>query len=119
MIAIDEFGRRWRAREITSEQITNDCLRRIEAENARLNAFIAVFGDEARRQAREADREIAAGHDRGALHGVPIAIKDLLDVRGVPTTAASRVREGHIAERDAPALAHLRQAGAVFVGKTN
>ena len=50
---------------------------------------------------------------------MPISIKDLLDIRGVPTTAASRVRDGHIAERDAPAVAHLRQAGAVFVGKTN
>ncbi len=77
------------------------------------------MADEARRQAREADRELAAGHDRGPLHGVPISIKDLLDVRGMPTTAASRVREGHIAERDAPVVAHLRQAGAVFVGKTN
>jgi aspartyl-tRNA(Asn)/glutamyl-tRNA(Gln) amidotransferase subunit A len=50
---------------------------------------------------------------------VPISIKDLLDIRGVPTTAASRVRDGHLAERDAPAIAHLRQAGAVFLGKTN
>jgi len=50
---------------------------------------------------------------------VPIAIKDLLDMRGLPTTAASRVRDGHVADRDAPAIAHLRQAGAVFVGKTN
>ena len=119
MIAIEEFGRQWRARKITSEEITNDCLRQIAADNPRLNAFIAVLADEARRQAREADREIAAGHDRGALHGVPIAIKDLLDLRGVPTTAASRVRDGHVAGRDAPSLAHLRQAGAVFVGKTN
>ena len=62
------------------------------------------MADEARRQAREADRELAAGRDRGPLHGVPISIKDLLDVRGVPTTAASRVREGHVADRDAPAI---------------
>jgi aspartyl-tRNA(Asn)/glutamyl-tRNA(Gln) amidotransferase subunit A len=71
------------------------------------------------RRAREADQELAAGHDRGPLHGVPVSIKDLLDVRGVPTTAASRVREGHVADRDAPAIAHLRYAGAVFIGKTN
>src|SRR5207249_12233891 len=75
--------------------------------------------DEARRRAREADRELAAGRDRGPLHGVPISIKDILDIRGAATTAASRVREGHIAEHDAPAIVHLRQAGAVFVGKTN
>jgi aspartyl-tRNA(Asn)/glutamyl-tRNA(Gln) amidotransferase subunit A len=119
MISIQEFGRRLRARELTSEQVTTGCLQRIEAENPRLNAFILVMTDEALRQARHADRELASGQDRGALHGVPISIKDLLDIRGLPTTAASRVREGHLADRDAPAIAHLRQAGAVVVGKTN
>ena len=77
------------------------------------------MADAARRQARELDAELAAGRDRGPLHGVPITIKDILDIRGVPTTAASRVREGHVAERDCQAVAHLRQAGAIFVGKTN
>src|SRR5437870_10443361 len=117
MMTIEEFGRRLRAREITSAQVTDECLLRIDAENSRLNAFILVTADEARRQAREADRELAAGQDRGPLHGVPISIKDLLDMRGAPTTAASRVRETHRADRDAPAIVHLRQAGAVFVGK--
>ena len=119
MMTIEEFGSRLRAREITSAHITEDCLKRIGADNERLNAFILVMADDARRQAQELDRELAAGHDRGPLHGVPISIKDLLDIRGVPTTAASRVRSGHVAPRDAPAIAHLRLAGAVFVGKTN
>jgi len=119
MMTIEEFGRRLRAGGMTSAQITEECLQRIETDNPRLNAFILVMADEARRQAREADRELAAGHDRGPLHGVPISIKDLCDVRGTATTAASRVRDGHVAERDAVAIAHLRQAGAVFVGKTN
>jgi aspartyl-tRNA(Asn)/glutamyl-tRNA(Gln) amidotransferase subunit A len=95
------------------------CLHRIETDNSRLNAFIRVMADEARAQATAADRELAAGIDRGPLHGVPISIKDLLDVRRVPTTAASRVRDGHVAVRDAPAVGHLRLAGAVFIGKTN
>jgi aspartyl-tRNA(Asn)/glutamyl-tRNA(Gln) amidotransferase subunit A len=116
---IEQFGRRLRARELTSVRVTEECLRRIEADNPRLNAFITVMADEALRQARETDRELAAGHDRGPLHGVPISIKDLLDIRGLPTTAASRVRDGHVAEGDAPTIAHLRTAGAVFVGKTN
>ena len=119
MMTIEQFGRRLRARELTAVRVTEGCLRRIEADNPELNAFITVTADQALRQAREADQELAAGTDRGPLHGVPISIKDLFDVRGVPTTAASRVREGHVAERDAPAIAHLRQAGAVFVGKTN
>src|SRR5262249_40878775 len=119
MMTIEACGRRLVARAVHSAQITDECLKRIDAENARLNAFTLVMADEARRQAREADRELAAGHDRGALHGVPVSLKDILDLRGVPTTAASRVRDGHIADRDAPAVAHLRQAGAVFIGKTN
>src|SRR3954454_25096127 len=118
-MTIEHFGRRLRARELTAVRVTEECLRRIEADNSRLNAFIAVTADQALAQAREADRELAAGHDRGPLHGVPISIKDLLDIRGVPTTAASRVRDGHVAEHDAPTIVHQRQAVAVFVGKTN
>jgi aspartyl-tRNA(Asn)/glutamyl-tRNA(Gln) amidotransferase subunit A len=119
LLTIDEFGKRLRARRISSEQVTEECLTRIETEDRRLNSFITVLADDARRQARRADAELAAGRDCGPLHGVPISIKDLLDVQGVPTTAASRVREGHIAFRDAPAIAHLKRAGAVLVGKTN
>jgi aspartyl-tRNA(Asn)/glutamyl-tRNA(Gln) amidotransferase subunit A len=77
------------------------------------------MADEARRDAETADRELAAGRDRGPLHGVPIAVKDIIDVRGIPTTAASRVREGHIAAADAPVITRLRDAGAVIIGKTN
>jgi aspartyl-tRNA(Asn)/glutamyl-tRNA(Gln) amidotransferase subunit A len=77
------------------------------------------MADDARRDAEVADRELAAGRDRGPLHGVPIAIKDLIDIAGVPTTAASRVREGHMAAADAPVISHLRNAGAVLIGKTN
>jgi len=119
MMTIEEFGRRLRAREVTSAQATEACLQRIAADNPALNAFILVMADEAMRQAQQRDKELAAGHDRGPLHGVPVSIKDLIDMRGTPTTAASRVREGHVAERDAAVITHLRQAGAVFIGKTN
>ena len=118
-LTIEEFGRRLRAREVTAEQVTDACLRRIEADNPRLNAFILVLADAARRQARDADRELTAGRDRGPLHGVPISVKDLIDIAGTPTTAASRVREGHVAASDAPVIVALREAGAVLVGKTN
>src|SRR6185369_9299901 len=91
MMTIEQFGRRLRAREVTAVRATEECLRRVEADNPRLNAFILVTADDALRRAREADQELAAGQDRGPLHGVPISIKDLLDMRGVPTTAASRV----------------------------
>jgi aspartyl-tRNA(Asn)/glutamyl-tRNA(Gln) amidotransferase subunit A len=106
-------------REMTSEAVTERCLTEIAESNPALNAFIAVFADEARAQAKDADREIAAGRYRGPLHGVPISLKDLLDLRGTSTTAASNVRKHHSAREDAPAVAHLRRAGAVFVGKCN
>jgi aspartyl-tRNA(Asn)/glutamyl-tRNA(Gln) amidotransferase subunit A len=118
-LTIEQFGRRLRDRDLTAAAVTDACLRRIEADNARLNAFIRVMADDARRQAADADRDIAAGRDRGPLHGVPIAIKDLIDIRGLPTTAASRVREGHVAAADAPVIARLRDAGAILIGKTN
>jgi aspartyl-tRNA(Asn)/glutamyl-tRNA(Gln) amidotransferase subunit A len=118
-LTIEQFGRRLRARDLTAEQLTEACLARIDDQNARLNAFILVMAESARRQARDADRELAAGRDRGPLHGVPISIKDLIDVAGTPTTAASRVRDGHMAHHDAPVIAALRNAGAVLIGKTN
>jgi aspartyl-tRNA(Asn)/glutamyl-tRNA(Gln) amidotransferase subunit A len=116
---IGELARALGARAMTSEAVTEQSLAVIAERNSSLNAFISVLGDEARTQARQADREMAAGRSRGPLHGVPISIKDLLDLRGTPTTAGSRVREGHVANADAPAIAHLRDAGAVFVGKCN
>jgi aspartyl-tRNA(Asn)/glutamyl-tRNA(Gln) amidotransferase subunit A len=118
-MTIEEFGRRLRARDVSSVAITEDCLRAIDARNPRLNAFILVMADEARRQALDADEELAAGRDRGPLHGVPVSLKDLIDVRGTATTAASRVRQGHIADQDAPLVERLRRAGAVLIGKTN
>src|ERR1700688_1976565 len=98
-------------RETTAEAVLDRCLPRIAERNPTLNAFITVFEGEARAQAREADREIAAGRHRGPLHGVPISIKDLFDVRGSATTAASRVRRNHIEREDAPSIARLRDAG--------
>src|SRR3954466_7323521 len=89
VMTIEEFGRRLRAHELTAEQMTDACLERIEADNPRLNAVLLGMADHARAPPRQADRELAAGRDRGPLHGVPISLKDLIDVRGTPTTAAS------------------------------
>ena len=108
-----------RAGKTTSVALTRSCLDRIAADNSRINAFITVTADAALSAAAEADRELAAGNDRGALHGIPISLKDIIDVAGVPTTAASRVREGHVAAADAVVVKRLRDAGAVCVGKTN
>lgn len=118
-LTIAEFGRQLRAGETSSLEATDTCLQAIAARNDTLNAFILVMADEARARARQADEELAAGHDRGPLHGVPLSLKDLFDVRGTATTAGSRVRERDVARADASAVVHLRHAGAVIVGKTN
>ena len=105
--------------ELKSEQLTEDCLSQIEALNPKLNAFITVTAEAALASARKADQEIAGGRYRGPLHGIPVSLKDLVDLKGVRTSAGSRVRADHVAERDAVVTARLRDAGAVFVGKTN
>ena len=105
-------GRRISATELVREAIA-------KAENRRdLNAFTLLMADQALAEAAEADREIAAGQYRGPLHGIPITVKDLVDVRGTATTAASKV-PAPIASADAPVVSRLRQAGAIIVGKTN
>ncbi len=105
--------------ELKSERLTEDALNRIAELQPKLNAFITVTADEALACARQADKDVAGGRHRGPLHGIPLSLKDLIDMKGVPTTAGSRLRAEHVAEHDAPVTAHLRQAGAVIVGKTN
>jgi aspartyl-tRNA(Asn)/glutamyl-tRNA(Gln) amidotransferase subunit A len=104
---------------IKSEKLTEDCLSKIAELNPTLNAFITVTADTALAQARQADQDIAAGRKRGPLQGIPISLKDLIDQKGVRTSAGSLVRRDHVADRDAVVTARLRDAGAVFVGKTN
>ena len=90
------------------------------AENrSRTNAFIYAEPVAARAAARAVDDERRRGIDRGPLHGMPISIKDLIDIAGQLTTAASNVRKGHLATRDATVIQRLREAGAVILGKTN
>ena len=113
------LARAIRAGETTSEAATTHCLAVIRDRDPSINAFITVLGESALDAARTADRELQSGRDRGLLHGVPISIKDLLDMAGLPTTAASHVRRGHVAASDATVVARLRDAGAVLVGKTN
>jgi aspartyl-tRNA(Asn)/glutamyl-tRNA(Gln) amidotransferase subunit A len=105
------------ARELSPVEVTEAALAQI-ARHADLNAFITVTADAAREQARIAEHEIMAGTYRGPLHGVPICLKDLLTTRGVRTTGGSRVLGQWVPETDATVVARMRDAGAVFVGKT-
>ena len=105
--------------QLKSEKLTEECLSQIEALNPKLNAFITVTADEALKAARDADKDIAGGRYRGPLHGIPVSLKDLVDLKGIRTTAGSLVRASHVATEDADVTSRLRDAGAVFVGKTN
>src|SRR5262245_18896253 len=105
-----DVGRAIRAGGTTAEAVTSRCLAAIRDRDPSINAFIAVFADQALEAARTADRELAAGRDRGPLHGVPISLKDIVDLAGVPTTAATHVRRDHVAQRDATVVTRLRDA---------
>ena len=116
---IAELGPRLRRGEITAGALVEECLAAIAERDPALNAFITVLADDARRQARTLGAELAHGRDRGPLHGIPVSLKDIIDLAGTPTTAASRLRAGHRAAADAPVTARLRAAGAIILGKCN
>jgi len=103
----------------TADDLLDASLAAIERDGARTNAFILVDAEGARAAARAMDDERRRGVDRGPLHGMPLSIKDLIDMRGLPTTAASRAMPAAPASDDAPLVATLREAGAVLIGKTN
>jgi len=115
---ISEVGKRLRSDEITSTALTELMLERIEAYNDKLNAFITVTAELAREQARQADEELARGHDRGPLHGIPVAVKDLFATAGIRTTCGSKLFEDWIPDHDATVVTRLREAGTVLLGKT-
>jgi aspartyl-tRNA(Asn)/glutamyl-tRNA(Gln) amidotransferase subunit A len=107
-----------RARKVSSVELTVQCLARIEKLNPKLNAFITVTASTALAEARKADEEMAGGQDRGPLHGIPVAHKDLFCTNGVRTTSGSKLFSSYIPNFDAAVVERLREAGAVMVGKT-
>ncbi|CAN5726846.1 amidase [soil metagenome] len=116
-MTIADLAPRIASGKVSPTDIVRRCLARIDARKE-LRAFITVLGDRAITDADVAAREIAAGRYRGPLHGIPVSIKDLIAVAGVPTTSGSAVPPLHPAE-DAPVVRRLREAGAIIIGKTN
>ena len=108
-----------RAGELTSEELVSACLRRIAATEPALHACVTVMGDTALAQARVADSATHAKAHTGPLHGLPIALKDLIATRGVLTTAGSRVLDDWIPDEDAAVVTRLIEAGAIALCKTN
>jgi aspartyl-tRNA(Asn)/glutamyl-tRNA(Gln) amidotransferase subunit A len=100
-------------------ELTQACLNRIEHVNPQVNAFITVTADTALEEAAKAEAEIKRGEWKGPLHGMPLAVKDLVETAGVKTTAASKVLAGNVPEEDAEVMRRLRSAGAVMLGKLN
>jgi aspartyl-tRNA(Asn)/glutamyl-tRNA(Gln) amidotransferase subunit A len=115
--SIEDASRQVKSRAISPVDLVHTCLDRIES-RLELNAFITVMADGAISAAEAAEGEIAAGHYRGPLHGIPISVKDLIDVAGTPTTSGSAVAP-RLPSRDAPIVKRLRDAGAIIIGKTN
>lgn len=118
-LTLQELADRIRSKEISPVEATEATLERIERLNPRLNAFITVMAEQAIKDARAATGEIVAGRYRGPLHGVPVAVKDLCETKGVRTTAAAKILADWVPDRDATVVRKLREAGAIIVGKTN
>jgi aspartyl-tRNA(Asn)/glutamyl-tRNA(Gln) amidotransferase subunit A len=101
------------ARELSPVELMNALLERIDRLDPKLSVFIRLDGDAAIDAARAAEVEIASGRQRGPLHGVPVGIKDIIDVAGLPTTCHSKVLIDNVASADAVCVSRLRGAGAI------
>src|SRR5262245_36630207 len=118
MRSIHEAAEQMRQGALSARALLDECLAAIDAWEGRVRAWVLVDREGAREQAERLDREREAGHWRGHLHGVPVGVKDIMDVFDWPTAAGSRLWAASVARQDAPCVARLRQAGALLLGKT-
>jgi aspartyl-tRNA(Asn)/glutamyl-tRNA(Gln) amidotransferase subunit A len=117
-MTILEAAARLRARELSAEELVRASLRAIHENQPRLNAFMTITEDLALAQARRADQELARGLDRGPLHGIPYALKDVFSTKGIRTTCGAKIFADHIPDHDCAVYEKLTAAGAVLMGKT-
>lgn len=115
--SIAEAGRALRAGTTSAVKLTEASLARIAAADAKLNAFVLVTADRALADAQRADAELKAGHDRGPMHGIPYALKDIYDTAGIRTTCHSKLRIDVVPDHDSVVAAKLAEAGGVLLGK--
>lgn len=118
-LGIAELASKLKGLEVSPVDAVEDCLSRIEEMNPKLNAFVTVTANEARCAAEKAEDEIKAGRYRGPLHGIPLAIKDIVDTAGVRTTYGSAIFRNNVPASDAVVVSRLKEAGAIVLGKTN
>lgn len=117
-LTIHEAESAIQAGALKARDLVEQCLQRIDRFESQVQAWVAVDRDAARLAADELDGEAAAGRIRGPLHGIPLGIKDIVDVAGLPTLAGSRIRPRQTALADATVVQRLRDAGAIILGKT-
>ncbi|HVW86846.1 MAG TPA: amidase [Bryobacteraceae bacterium] len=115
---IREAGAKLRSRQVSAVELATESLRKIRERQAELNAFLTVTEELALEQARRADEELARGIDRGPLHGIPYALKDVFATRGIRTTCGSKIFADHVPDYDCAIYEKLSEAGAVLMGKT-
>jgi aspartyl-tRNA(Asn)/glutamyl-tRNA(Gln) amidotransferase subunit A len=118
-LSIDEAASLLRRKEVSPVDLVDASLARIERWNPELHAFLTILAEPARRRAKLAEKEILSGSDRGALHGIPISLKDNYYTRGIRTTAASKILSDFVPETDSDVARRLARAGAILLGKTN
>lgn len=118
-LTIEEAHRGLKDGDFSAKDLTNDCLVAIKEKNRKLNAFLTVFEESALEEAKKVDKKIAAGGEIGKLEGIPLAIKDNILMQGTCATAGSAILENYISTYDATVIKRLREAGAIFLGKTN
>lgn len=117
-MTIEQAARRLRAREISAVELARESLRVIHEQQPRLNAFITITDELVLAQAKRADDDFARGVDRGPLQGIPYALKDLFETRGIRTTGGTKIYADHISTIDSAVYERLEAAGAVLMGKT-
>jgi aspartyl-tRNA(Asn)/glutamyl-tRNA(Gln) amidotransferase subunit A len=118
-VTIQEAATALRARTISSSELTSAALERTAQLDGKLRAFITLTAEAAQARAQRADEELARGIDRGPLHGIPVAVKDVFSTKGIRTTCGSKLFADHVPEHDAAVVEKLEAAGAVLIGKTN
>jgi aspartyl-tRNA(Asn)/glutamyl-tRNA(Gln) amidotransferase subunit A len=116
-LSATQIAEAYAAKTLTPLRLVTDLLERIEVLDPKLNAFIRLDAEAALRAAEQATAELAAGRGRGPLHGVPVGIKDIINVAGLPTTCHSKILVNNVAKADAVVIQKLRQAGAIIMGK--
>src|SRR3990172_9113711 len=118
-LSIREVSELIKRKEVSPVELTQSILDRIEGVDSKIQAYITILGEEALRVSKEAEKQISSGTYLGALHGVPISVKDIFVMKGTRTTCGSKILENFVSSYDAMVVEKLKHSGAIIVGKNN